>query len=86
MKSMLRVVAFAIVLLTCSCGSCDKAFKDLESETYMDRRVTLYSANGDTLQMWEGEIYVEEVESDGLSFLFDGERYIINGTYLIEEI
>ncbi|MFA5187115.1 MAG: hypothetical protein WC551_11585 [Patescibacteria group bacterium] len=87
MNSVLRVLAMAVILFTCSCGSCDQMAKDLASEGYIDRRIVLYSANGDTLRVWEGDIYVENVEStEGLSFLIAGERFIISGTYLIEEI
>ena len=84
---MKRAFLVISVCLLCSCGTCDNFAKDMDSEFGgLDRRVTLYAADGSSIGVWEGDIYVEEEETDGLSFLLNGERVIINGTYLIEEI
>lgn len=86
-RQIIRISVTALVLVACSCGSCDRFAKDMDSEFGgLERRVTLYSATGTVIQTWQGTIYCEETESDGFSFLLDGDRVILNGTYLVEEL
>lgn len=83
-----QVIAISMICCLCSCGSCRGCGKDFSSEFGgLERRVTIYANDGSVIEAWEGDIFVEAVESDGLGFLTeDNKRIIINGTYIIEEL
>lgn len=74
-----------MVLLFSNCQTCKMAVKDFESDTTgIERIVTLYDADGDILNVWEGKFTIDT--TDGIaSFNLDGKRIILSGTYTVIE-
>lgn len=88
-----RIIATLIglcvmVLLIGGCQSTRRAAKNASSEIAgLNRKVTVYSMNGEELACYEGRFDIEENES-GNKVLFDkdGKRIVIyNGTVITEE-
>lgn len=78
----------AIVLLIGGCQSTRRAVKNTSSEIAgLNRKVVVYSMNGEELASYEGRFDIEENEN-GNKVLFDkdGKRIVIyNGTVIAEE-
>ena len=76
MKALVAVILAALVLA--GCAQIPAPGKIL--------RVTYYAYNGDAIRTWEGNITVEQGYSRAYVTDQRGNRYTINGPYIIEEI
>lgn len=86
-KRIFQNALLVLISLACSCGTCQGCAKDWDSEwSGIERHIILYSFDGSIIREWHGNIFVEETEGEGLSFLYEGKRYIFSGCYLVEEL
>jgi hypothetical protein len=51
----------------------------------LNRKVTLYNNDGVPIREWSGRI-MTEANGGGVTFMLDGKRVSISGTYVIEEV
>jgi len=89
MLNQKTIVLLAIMAgaLFSGCGTFQSGAKDIVNDfTGGDNRtITLYAADGAVIREWKGKIYLEESDGDSTGFLLDGARYVVNGTFIIEE-
>lgn len=86
MKKFLLVLSITIISLThYGCNGCANTIKHLQSEVSgLNRTITLFTANGDTLGSWNTSSVVED-HGGSCSFLFNGKSMYVAGTYTIQE-
>ncbi|MFH1118023.1 MAG: hypothetical protein V1792_29225 [Pseudomonadota bacterium] len=51
----------------------------------LNRRITLYSADGTPIKKWEGR-YKVEIKDGVARFIHDGKAIVISGTFVVEEM
>lgn len=56
----------------------------ISSTTKLDRTVTLFADDGSVIQSWTGPMYLKEMGA-GITFMLDGKRINICGTYIVTE-
>ena len=83
-KKLLCIVALMLTLTGCAAIE-QEGSKLVASTVKLDRTVVLFSATGDTIATWTGKIYLDSTGGDGQSFMLNGKRIAISGTYVIEE-
>lgn len=83
---MKKVVLIGLALFLTGCAKLEQAGSHIVSSTVkLNRRITLFSAAGHPIKVWEGRMVVENVSS-APRFMYNGKAIIIDGTYVIEEI
>lgn len=83
---MKKLIAIAIMaaLLT-GCGEIKNTFKHIHSSfTGLNRKITLYNANGGIIQQWTTQAKVEDAGGTCF-FIVSGKAVTISGTFVIEE-
>ena len=79
-------IALSVVSILTGCGSGSNVLKHLHSSfSGLNRKITLYSANGTVLKEWVTQAKVED--NGGTCFFLD-DRYKaikISGTFIIQE-
>ena len=84
MKKILMVLS---VLVLFSCERFDKKVKHFQSGiSGLDRRITLYTCDGEIIQTLEGNFMIELI-GNSASWIDDNNKEVkISGTFIIEEL
>jgi len=84
---MKKVIIVLSVLFLFSCERFDKKVKHFKSGiTGLDRRVTLYTCDGDIIRTWEGNFMIELI-GNSASWIDENNKEVkISGTFIIEEL
>jgi hypothetical protein len=88
MKTIVRSAFLGVLagLLMGGCATIERQGSGcISAAIKLNRRVVLYAANGDTIKVWEGRMMLED-EGGGTSFMLDGKRVVVSGTYTVEEL
>ena len=84
-RNILTVVALILVASCIGCGQLKNEFKHMHSSiTGLDRKITLYDANGHTIKEWRTRAQIED-QGGTVHFIVDGKAVTISGTFTIEE-
>lgn len=82
---MKKMIVVAVLLLCSGCGTVEMAgSKTLSGLAKLNRKVTLYAADGHVIRTWQGKMMLQD-EGGGCTFMLDGKRVNIAGTYTVEE-
>lgn len=93
MKDYTKLVIFVIALVIfilliffgMQCKSCEQSISHLKSGTVgLNRKVTLYSADGKILREWRGKYVIEDAGAS-IRFMHEGRAITVSGTYVVEE-
>lgn len=82
---MYKIALLGLMFLPLSgCGGCRNSLKHTQSNWFgLNRKITLYDANGGVIKEWTVK---SKVEDNGGYFLTDeGKAVRISGTFIIEE-
>ena len=77
-----KILAVVLVLTLCfvmtGCASWDRMVTDVKSDVNggMQRKITVYTADGKDLATYEGEIDIDINDGGYVKFDFNGKRYI----------
>ena len=84
MKKMIIVLS---ILFLFSCERFDKKVKHFKSGlSGLDRKITLYTCDGEIIKTWEGNFMIELV-GNSASWIDDNNKEMkISGTFIIEEL
>ena len=84
---MKKIVIVLSILFLFSCERFDKKVKHFKSGiTGLDRRVTLYTCDGEIIKTWEGNFMIELI-GNSASWIDDNNKEVkISGTFIIEEL
>ena len=84
---MKKIVIVLSILVLFSCERFDKKVKHFKSGiTGLDRRVTLYTCDGEIIKTWEGNFMIELI-GNSASWIDDNNKEVkISGTFIIEEL
>ena len=84
MKKIILVLLFLVLI---SCERFDKKVKHFQSGiSGLDRRITLYTCDGEIIQTWEGNFMIELI-GNSASWIDDNNKEVkISGTFIIEEL
>ncbi len=84
---MKKVIIVLSVLFLFSCERFDKKVKHFKSGiSGLDRRVTLYTCDGEIIKTWEGNFMIELI-GNSASWIDDNNKEVkISGTFIIEEL
>lgn len=84
----MKKLLFLVLLSTgiSGCESCSKDWKHLESSVSgLNRVITLYSAQGETIKVWKTQGMVE-VDGNTISWIGEDDKEVkISGTFTVEE-
>jgi len=81
----MMVAAMSLLSLT-GCAGCQNAIKHMQSDiSGLNRRITLYGADGTEIKTWETQAKVEDQGGTCYFLDDDGKAVIISGTFIIEE-
>lgn len=86
MKLAIRCAAMLAVLMLSGCNGCRNFNKHLASDVYgLERKVTLYAADGSVIEEWTIDSKVED--KGGTCYFIDKEEnaVTISGTFIIKE-
>ena len=85
MKKIIIIVLSILFLF--SCERFDKKVKHFKSGiSGLDRRVTLYTCDGEIIKTWEGNFMIELI-GNSASWIDDNNKEVkISGTFIIEEL
>lgn len=80
------LIMLTLTVLLCSgCGSWTNKLKHLHSSfTGLERKITLYDANGKVIKEWSTQAQIED-RGGSVFFVVNGKAVSIAGTYIIEE-
>jgi len=84
---MKKIVIVLSILFLFSCERFDKKVKHFKSGiSGLDRRVTLYTCDGEIIKTWEGNFMIELI-GNSASWIDDNNKEVkISGTFIIEEL
>ena len=84
---MKKIIIVLSVLVLFSCERFDKKVKHFKSGiSGLDRRITLYTCDGEIIQTWEGNFMIELI-GNSASWIDDNNKEVkISGTFIIEEL
>ena len=84
---MKKIIIVLSVLVLFSCERFDKKVKHFKSGiSGLDRRITLYTCNGEIIQTWQGNFMIELI-GNSASWIDDNNKEVkISGTFIIEEL
>ena len=84
---MKNIIIVLSVLVLFSCERFDKKVKHFKSGiSGLDRRITLYTCDGEIIQTWEGNFMIELI-GNSASWIDDNNKEVkISGTFIIEEL
>ena len=84
---MKKIIIVLSILVLCSCERFDKKVKHFQSGiSGLDRRITLYTCDGEIIQTWEGNFMIELI-GNSASWIDDNNKEVkISGTFIIEEL
>jgi len=84
---MKKIIIVLSILFLFSCERLDKKVKHFKSGiSGLDRRVTLYTCDGEIIQTWEGNFMIELI-GNSASWIDDNNKEVkISGTFIIEEL
>ena len=81
-----RVILAVALLPLAGCGQAEQMWSHVKSDTVkLDRRITLYAADGSVIREWRGR-YNVEVQGTSARFIDDTRAVHISGTFVIEEL
>ena len=83
----IMLAIFAAVQFT-SCQSCQRELKSIGSDWGggLNRTLTVFDYNGDTIKTWEGKFDIRDDSSDNKIFFdLDGKRVWIQGGIVVSE-
>ncbi|WP_333481156.1 hypothetical protein [Allocoleopsis sp.] len=88
-KSKSSAFLISAVVLAClvlaGCASTQHEWSHFKSNWFgLDRKITLYSADGRVIREWQGR-YNLEVDSNTVRFIENGKAVLISGTFVVEE-
>ena len=86
-EKMKKIIIVLSILVLFSCERFDKGVKHFKSGiSGLDRRVTLYTCDGEIIQTWEGNFMIELI-GNSASWIDDNNKEVkISGTFIIEEL
>ena len=85
MKKIIFILT--ILFMFSSCERISKRAKHIQSDLVgLNRRVTLFSDNGNIIKVWEGKFRLELVGSTASWIDADNKEVKISGTFIIEEL
>ena len=84
---MKKIIIILSILFLFSCERFDKKVKHFKSGiSGLDRRVTLYTCDGEIIKTWEGNFMIELI-GNSASWIDDNNKEVkISGTFIIEEL
>ena len=84
---MKKIIIVLSILVLFSCERFDKKVKHFKSGiSGLDRRITLYTCDGEIIQTWEGNFMIELI-GNSASWIDDNNKEVkISGTFIIEEL
>ena len=84
---MKKIIIVLSMLVLFSCERFDKKVKHFKSGiSGLDRRVTLYTCDGEIIKTWEGNFMIELI-GNSASWIDDNNKEVkISGTFIIEEL
>lgn len=83
---MRRLLIVVVFMLLPGCQDMRMSLKHtVSSAVGLDRTITLFAANGDTIRTWSGRLKVESQSGAGAEFIAGGKMVYISGTFIIEE-
>ena len=84
---MKKIIIVLSILFLFSCERFDKKVKHFKSGiSGLDRRVTLYTCDGEIIKTWEGNFMIELI-GNSASWIDDNNKEVkISGTFIIEEL
>ena len=84
---MKKIIIVLSMLVLFSCERFDKKVKHFKSGiSGLDRKITLYTCNGEIIQTWEGNFMIELI-GNSASWIDDNNKEVkISGTFIIEEL
>ena len=84
---MKKIIIVLSILVLFSCERFDKKVKHFKSGiSGLDRRVTLYTCDGEIIKTWEGNFMIELI-GNSASWIDDNNKEVkISGTFIIEEL
>lgn len=87
LKVIILSLVIVVICLITGCASCERSCSDFKSEINngLNRRVNVYTINGDLIASYEGKIDIETQDSYIL-FHLDGKRYMYYYTVAIVEV
>lgn len=81
----LFVFALLISLPGCTAG-CQNQIKHATSDIFgLNRKITLYDANGGVIREWETKAKVEDQGGTCYFLTNEGKAVIVSGTFIVEE-
>jgi hypothetical protein len=88
---MKRFGRFALMLSLClampGCNGCRNQFKHMQSEVVgLNRKVTLYGADGSVIREWKTTAKVEDRGGSCWFIGDDGKTVTVSGNFVIEEL
>tara|TARA_Y100000994_G_scaffold237832_1_gene229798 strand:- start:93 stop:347 length:255 start_codon:yes stop_codon:yes gene_type:complete len=84
---MKKIIIVLSILFLFSCERFDKKVKHFKSGiSGLDRRITLYTCDGEIIKTWEGNFMIELI-GNSASWIDDNNKEVkISGTFIIEEL
>ena len=84
---MKKIIIVLSILFLFSCERFDKKVKHFKSGlSGLDRKITLYTCDGEIIKTWEGNFMIELV-GNSASWIDDNNKEMkISGTFIIEEL
>tara|TARA_Y100000996_G_scaffold15755_1_gene11954 strand:+ start:563 stop:817 length:255 start_codon:yes stop_codon:yes gene_type:complete len=84
---MKKTIIVLSILFLFSCERFDKKVKHFKSGiSGLDRRITLYTCDGEIIKTWEGNFMIELI-GNSASWIDDNNKEVkISGTFIIEEL
>lgn len=85
MKRLLILFSLSLPMVT-GCAGCQNSMKHLQSDILgLNRKITIYSANGDVVREWSTKAKVEDRGGSCYFLDDDGKAVIVSGSFVIEE-
>jgi uncharacterized lipoprotein YehR (DUF1307 family) len=84
-KLKLILVTFLIVVALSGCGVQNNIKHFRASVLGLDRKIILYSANGEVIREWRTKVAIED-RGGTVYFIVEGKAVIISGTFTVEEM